>query len=221
MDLTFPGADLLGPNEASALRVLARLDQPVTGRDVARLGGASPSSTRRALLRLQHIGLVSSRDSSHARLYELRREHVLWEPVQQILTATSRVQVAVGRLVAQRLGDRATVALFGSVARGQSTADSDVDIALVLHEEVGAEQRDAVVDELADLVQVKTGNAAQVFTVDRAGLAGMVQAGDPLVRSWSHDAITLSGPDLRVLLAGMAATRPAQSAVTAVEEPVG
>ncbi|SDQ85147.1 hypothetical protein [Quadrisphaera sp. DSM 44207] len=37
----------------------------------------SPSSTRRALLRLQHIGLVSSHDSSHARLYELQREHAL------------------------------------------------------------------------------------------------------------------------------------------------
>ena len=217
VDLSAPGDDLLGPNEAAALRVLARQGRAVTGRDVARLAGTSPSSARRALLRLQRIGLVAAQESSHARLYELQRGHVLWEPVQWILTAPSRVLSAIADVVTGRLGDRATVAVFGSVARGESTADSDVDVALVLHEAVSTGERDAVVDELVDLVQTRSGNTAQVFCIDRAELADMVRSEDPLVRSWLADARTLAGPDLKHLLAELVPSRPATSGAGSAE----
>ncbi|SDQ85118.1 nucleotidyltransferase domain-containing protein [Quadrisphaera sp. DSM 44207] len=138
-----------------------------------------------------------------------------------MLTARARVQAAVGQLVASRSGERATVALFRSVARGQPTADSDVDLALVLPEEVSTEQRDAVVDELVDHVRSRTGNTAQVLVVDRAGLARMVAAGDPLARSWSSDALTLAGPALKHLLSEPAAGRPRTQPVDEGGRPVG
>lgn len=200
MDLSSPGSDLLGPNETAVLRVLAHHGHPLTGRDVARLAETSPSSTRRALLRLERVGLVRSRESSHARLVELQRDHVLWEPVRAILTAPKRVREAIAEMVATRLGQGTTAAVFGSVARGDSDGDSDVDLALVVADDVTAEERDSVVDDLTRLVESRTGNPAQVLVLTRSALARMVEAGDPLVRSWSDDAVTLTGPRLKDLL---------------------
>lgn len=201
MDLSSSGSELLGRNEAAALRVLAHQGRPLAGRDVARLAGTSPSSTRRALLRLEGIGLVRSQESSHARLVELQRDHVLWEPVQAILTAPHRVRAAISELVVTRLGRGATTAMFGSVARGDSDGSSDVDLAVVVDDAVAAEERDSVVDDLIRLVESCTGNTAQVIVVTRSALARMVEAEDPLVRSWSDDAVTLAGPSLKGLLA--------------------
>lgn len=200
MELSFPGSDLLGRNEAAVLRVLARQGRALAGRDVARLAGTSPSSTRRALLRLEKIGLVGSTESSHARLVELRRDHVLWEPVQAILTAWHRVRTAIAEMVEARLGPTATVAVYGSVARGSSDSDSDVDLVLIVTDGVDADVRDRAVDDLTHLVESCTGNTAQILTLTRSALASMVAAGDPLVRSWSEDAVTLSGPGLKGFL---------------------
>lgn len=201
MDLSRPGADLLGVNEAAALRVLARQAHELSGREVARLAAASPSSIRRALERLERIGLVRSRVSSHAVLYRPNREHVLWEPIVAVLTAPTRVEAAVGELVSARLGQQATVAIFGSVARRDSTAASDVDVVLVFDDAVATEDREALVDELADLVESKTGNSVQIVELSRAQLRTMVQHRDPLIGSWSTDALTLAGPSLTSLIA--------------------
>lgn len=200
MDLSSPGSDLLGPHEAAALRVLAHQGHPLAGRDVARLAGSNPSSMRRALLRLERIGLVRSRESSHARLVELQRDHVLWEPVRAILTSPNRVREAITDLVTARLGRDTTAVVFGSVARGDSDGDSDVDLALIVADGLTAEESDSVVDDLTHLVESRTGNPAQVLVLTRSALARMVEAGDPLVQSWSNDAVTLTGPRLKDLL---------------------
>lgn len=201
MDLSNPGADLFGVNEAAALRVLARQVRDRSGREVARLASASPSSIRRALERLERIGLVHSRASSHAVLYRPNRDHVLWEPVLAVLTAPARIEAAVGDLVNMRLGQQATVAIFGSVARRDSTPASDVDVALVFDDAVDSGVREALVDDLADLVESKTGNAVQILELSRTQLRDMVQHRDPLVASWSADALTLAGPSLASLIA--------------------
>lgn len=200
MDLGSPGSDLLGVNEAAALRVLARQGRAVSGRDVARLAGTSASSTRRALLRLEQVGLVRSTRSSHAHLVELQRDHVLWAPVQAILSAPSRVLAAIAELVAERHGQDATAAVFGSVAREDSDGESDVDLVVVLRDDVPSDERDDLVDELTRLVESRTGNTLQVLLLTRSVLDRMVEAHDPLVLVLSSDAVTLTGQSLKSML---------------------
>lgn len=201
MELSRPGADLLGANEAAALRVLARQALELSGREVARLAEASPSSVRRALERLERVGLVRSRVSSHAVLYRANRVHLLWDPVLEILTAPARLEAAIAHLVTARLGEQATVAMFGSVARQVSMADSDVDVALVFADEVASEAREALVDELTALVESRTGNPAQIVGLSRSQLRTMVEHDDPLISSLSTEALTLAGPSLSGLIA--------------------
>ena len=199
MNLSDAGADLLGSSEASALRVLARVREPLSGRDVARRAEISPSTMRRALERLGRIGVVSARPARHATLYQVNRDHEMWAGIESILAAPARVESEVARLVEQTMGDRATVALFGSVARGDSTSSSDVDIALVIADDVGADERDALVDDLTSLVESRAGSAAQVVTLSREQFALMADHGDPPIESWHREAVVLSGPPLASL----------------------
>lgn len=195
------GAELFGDSEAAGLRVLARLSESVPGREVARRAAMSPSSMRRALERLVAVGLVRSRVSSHAVLYEANREHVLWQPVLEILTASARLLTEIGQLVANRAGEDATVAVFGSVARGTATAASDVDLVLVLPESTKDGLREALVDNLTRLIEIRSGNPAQILTLTPAQLQTMVTHQDPLIDSLRQDARTLAGPSLDSLLA--------------------
>lgn len=194
MELSRAGADLFGATEAGALRVLARAAEPVSMREVARRAQASPSSTRRALQRLAHAGLVLARPSSHAVLFSANRDHLLWRPVEEILSAPARFEAELIDLV-NRTGEAVTLAVFGSVARGEATIDSDVDLLLLTSEDSAADMDD-LVDALTELVQRRTGNAAQIVTLTQRQLNLMVAGDDPLIASLIADARTLAGPPL-------------------------
>lgn len=204
MEFSSAGAELLGDAEAAGLRVLARLSESVSGREVARRAGVSPSSMRRALERLLQAGLVHSRVSSHAVLYEANRAHILWEPVLAILTAPNRLLTEIGHFVTTRAGEHATLAVFGSVARGTATATSDLDLLLVLPDTTPDTDREALVDDLTTLVETRSGNPAQIVTLTPAQLSTMTGAGDPLIDSLHRDARTLAGPPLTGLLTASA-----------------
>lgn len=195
MELSRPGAELLGETEAGALRVLARVGDPISGREVARRAGGSASSTRRALERLTRAGLVQSRPSSHAVLYNANREHLLWGAVQDVLTAPARLWEELADLT-QEQHRGVTLALFGSVARGEATASSDVDLLLLLPDNTHSAETEELVDALTALVQRRTGNPAQVVVLTHQQLRAMVASDDPLVASLTTDARTLAGPPL-------------------------
>ncbi len=200
MELSRAGAELLGDTEAATLRVLARVHEPISGRELARRAETSPSTTRRVLERLQQAGLVHARPSSHALLYTANREHLLWEPVHALLTGLTRLEDELIRVVEQRTDQRATLAVFGSVARGEATATSDLDLVLVLPDTTGIDEREALVDDLTDLIERRSGNPAQVLALTDRQLRNMVAHADPLIDSLTRDARTLTGTPLATLI---------------------
>lgn len=200
MEFSRAGAELLGGTEAAALRVLARVHEPVSGREIARRAATSPSSTRRVLERLQQAGLVHARVSSHAVLYTANREHVLWGGVQALLTGPARLEEELGRFVADRTREGATLAVFGSVARDEATAASDIDLVLVLPDDIADSDRESLVDDLTELIERRSGNPAQVLSFTRGQLRNMVVHRDPLIDSFTRDARTLTGAPLATLI---------------------
>ena len=196
MELSRIGADLFGDAEAAVLRVLAVQGRPVSGREVGRLAGVNQSSARRALHRWVEVGLVTAAYSSHATLFLLNRSHVLWDPVEAVLASPSRIEQRIAELVVSRFSVHATAALFGSVARRESTASSDLDIAVIVPDRASAADRETLVDELRQLIESSTGNEAHIVELTRHELRAMVMQGDPLVASWAAESRTVTGPDL-------------------------
>lgn len=203
MELSNLGADLIGTHEAAILRVLARTTSLSSGRQVERLTGLnSHSGTQRALLRLEKIGLVTAIPNLATIAYQLNRDHILWPPFEQILSSRPRIDEAIVNAVTSTLtpavAASVTVAVFGSYARGDARADSDIDVLVVFPDDLEFDSREEVGWELHEKVGRLVGNPIQVFDVQRHDLARMIAASDPLVDSWRRDARYLAGPRLEL-----------------------
>lgn len=200
MELSKPGSDLLGGPEAGLLLALSRLARPVSGREAARLAGISQSTARRALARLSRIGLIDGEEEAYVIRYSLNRHHALWAGVQHIFTSPRKLDELVGAIVARLASNAITVFLFGSVARGDATAESDIDIAVILPDDTEVAKSEQLVDVLAEEVESLTGNRAQVLTLSMSDLRRMMEEQDPLVDSWLGDARTIAGTNLPALI---------------------
>ena len=202
MDLSHPGEDLLGVSEARILRRLAILPTGATGRRIHELSGAtSLSTTQRILDRLQVIGLLHVNVVGRAHVYTLNRDHILWQPLAQILGSSSDIEDEISEIVRRSAPVGAVGAIYGSFARREAGGSSDIDIVLVWPQDSEVETRDRLIEELSDFVELRTGNAAQIISITESDLGRLVSADDPLTQSWLDDARTITdGSTLQAVL---------------------
>jgi predicted nucleotidyltransferase len=206
MNLTSPLSGLLRDSDAAILTALQRTVDGFTGRRLEVLTGATSRSAHRdALARLQTLGLVTRTDVGNAGVYTLNRRHVMWKPLERVLESPALLEEEIAKAVARRF-PMATVAAFGSFARGDSSLESDLDVVIVADGGT-ARQRADLVDELTDHVRDRVGNALHVILLETPDLNGLVRAKDPLVESWLDDAHNIAGPELRSLIRTAAASR--------------
>ncbi|HEV7951276.1 MAG TPA: nucleotidyltransferase domain-containing protein [Glaciihabitans sp.] len=194
MDLSAPLASFLNGLDAVALRVVARAGSELTGRQIARLAGTgTPANVRLSLLRLVDIGLVIAAPAPHATMYSANRSHILWPAVEIALNARQELLRRVAAFAGSSAPVGVTIALYGSVARGDSTKASDVDLLVVFPDEVALDDRDEFVTGLRDHVQLWTGNDAQIYDLTESALASQKEDGDPIVQSWASEGIIIFG----------------------------
>jgi len=93
-----------------------------------------------------------------------------------------------------------TAYLYGSLARHESTPESDVDILLVFPDDRDTEQIIDFAHDLSDSVTGWTGNQGQIYSVTRSGLADLVRRDDSIVTSLRADATPIVGPEFARLL---------------------
>jgi len=92
--------------------------------------------------------------------------------------------------------------VFGSVARGDATADSDLDLLIIAKDGLDPED-DAWVGQVDDLerwTRLWIGNPLQITTVTPTQLAAMASSGAPIVGEWDRDVRTIMGQDARGLI---------------------
>jgi len=146
---------LLGaPSRVAVLRVLAAGGAPVTQRELARRAGVQVRSAQQAVALLAALGLVERVVGGRDHLVSLNRRHVLAPPVVALFDA----EAGVFRGVRERLHawagsggrDRVVeaVVIFGSVARGDDTPTSDLDVLVVA---AGPAARDAIEESFRDV----------------------------------------------------------------------
>lgn len=105
-----------------------------TGRELARAASASAPQTIKALNELERIGLVSKRVVGRSHVWRLDEEHVMIEALRRLFAFEAglparfeaELKESLRRLPVQE------VILFGSVARGTESDESDADLYVVL-----------------------------------------------------------------------------------------
>ncbi|MHA6522865.1 nucleotidyltransferase domain-containing protein [Tessaracoccus sp. G1721] len=171
----------------AVLAVLLRTAVPLTGRQVHGLvrDQCSLWSVQQALASLADLGVVESRAVGRAMVHTINEDHYAIQPLRVLLDPIAALREAVRAVVGSSVD---AVVLFGSVARGEASAESDVDLAVVAPSDWQGRT------ELEDAVRARLGNDCDVlvFTPEEFGrLAGSGE--EPVVAQIVADGVALLG----------------------------
>jgi hypothetical protein len=201
MDLRHPLRSLIPSLDSAVLEVLAGAKTGLGVSQITRLAakGTRPGLTA-VLDRLVAHGVVLAEPANQGFLYRLNRDHLL----APVVVATAAVR---GTLIA-RLTDAvdgfapqpAHASLFGSFARGEADADSDIDLLLIAGTGRDAALWDDSAAQLRDRVFRWTGNRCQLMVLTVPRLRQLAAANEPIVANWLADGLLLSGAPLADLL---------------------
>lgn len=115
---------------AEIFRLLFGLkDAELHVREIARRAGCSEATARQELKKLAGLSLVTPRRDGNRLYYSADRGHPLFGPIHDLVLRTSGLL----DLLRDRLRDESTqfAFVFGSVARGEASATSDIDLMVI------------------------------------------------------------------------------------------
>jgi predicted nucleotidyltransferase len=168
-----------------------RTDAPLTGRQVHGLISDEYSlwTVQVALKALTQIGIVNTEIVGRAGLHTINEAHVSVGPLRSLLDPLAELATTV----AETAGDSVeAVILFGSIARGEATPTSDIDLAVI------ASARWDGRTEMEDAIRARLGNDCDVLTFTRAAFRRGALNGEPVVSDILSDGVALIGSMPRV-----------------------
>jgi nucleotidyltransferase-like protein len=197
VELHHPLAVITPTVDGDVLAVLARAEAAFTGREVHRLAGRySEAGVRNALTRLVEQGVVLVERVGPSYAYRLNRDHLAATHI--IALAGLRAEF-LARLRSRLAGwdpPPAFAALFGSAARADMRAGSDIDLFVVRpdgldpDDEPWAAQRDELV---ADVTRW-TGNDTRPLEYGDTEARRALRRGEAVLQAIKAEGIHLAGP---------------------------
>ncbi len=202
MDVSKPFAAISPGVDADVLVVLAGSTKPRSGRELARRAGRSSTGVQHVLDRLVEHGLVKREEVGRTFLYELNRDHLLAPTVEQMAGARAELVRRLRNAIDDWEVSPVHASLFGSAARGDGDASSDIDLLVVRPTDVDPDDAHwrGQVDRLADLVRRWTGNNAGIAEVSEGELPRLRKDRPPVVEEVGEDAVDLAGEATRKFL---------------------
>ena len=206
MDLINPMQSVIPSANGAVLSVLARTDEPLSGHRVAELTRPRFAQTRvnAVLQKLAESGIVLRESRPPANLYRLNKDHVAAEGILALAGMWATLLSRIRAELANWSVPPEAAWLFGSAARREATADSDIDLLVVAP--AGAMQSEETftvwqlqTDALAENIRAWTGNSCEVLEMDATELDAAVDRDDRLVRELREQAIVLADADARIL----------------------
>src|SRR5207253_10069069 len=117
--------------KAEVFRLLFGLDgKPLHVRELERRSGLAIGTVRQELDRLTKLGLIAARTDGNRRYYTAREDHPLYPEIRGLVLKTS----GLADLLRDALQKEKSVRIafvFGSMARGEQRAHSDIDLLVI------------------------------------------------------------------------------------------
>ncbi len=170
----------------AVLSVLLRTGEPLTGRAIHGIVGADYSlwSVQEALKALTKLGLAETRTVGRAGVHTINGAHACIAPLRALVDPMAALKSAITEVVDSSVE---AVLLFGSIARGEAIAESDIDLAVIATP--GWDGR----TELEDVVRARLGNNCDVLVFTRAEFAQLAAVDEPVVSDILRDGVALVG----------------------------
>lgn len=190
MHLGAPVLDVIPAVRGALLQTLARLERPVTRRQLATAAGVAPGNASSVIGDLIEAGLVRETRAGRSSMVMLNRSHLAAAPVLALVGLR-------GELI-RRLRERLSVWpdllgawIFGSVARGGANRYSDIDLLIVVREPQSTDLHDRLAALYTD-VRTWTGNDLQLVEHSLASWRKLVRNNNPLVEQIRLDGLALA-----------------------------
>ena len=111
--------------------LLLRPDEALHGREIARRTGLPAGTITRELTKLAEVGLLKRTKRGNQQVYSADTTGPIFTELASILRKTSGLADVLLQALAPAASKLRLAFVFGSVARGQETAGSDVDVMLI------------------------------------------------------------------------------------------
>ncbi len=201
MDFRRPVEALIPGVQGRILAILAETTAELNLRTIARLADVSPAQATRVLPELVTLGLVERREAPPSALFALVEDHVAARAVRALSRAREAVLEELGALARRVDPSPVSVVVFGSFARGEADAASDLDVVMI--RPTGFREDDepwvSSVEAWRAAARRLTGNPVQVIEIDEAEVAGRLGRPRSLWSDVLRDGITVCGSPLSEL----------------------
>ncbi len=133
--MNYSPTSLFGFEKSKARRALVALffsnpEQEYFPRQLERLSGIFVGNLQKELIKLESAGLLGSRRLGKLKLYKLNTKHPLYPELKGVVAKTLGLEEMIRRALTKLEGVKAAC-IYGSFARGQERASSDIDLLLL------------------------------------------------------------------------------------------
>jgi len=215
--LRYPLTEILGSVACvRTLRELMRHGGELSASTLVLRTGLAKRSVQTALGALEAMEVIDALGFTRGRLFRVRRAHPLAAALDQLFDAEEQRFNAVleaMRKAAEHCSGLLAVWVYGSVARGEDRAGSDLDIAVVAEPAAISEVQETMRDRLNDAGS-RLAFAPSVVAIDTQDVLRLAATNDPWWKGINRDALTIVGDDpdrllQRLTRARKTARRPA------------
>lgn len=191
MLLNEPFGGLLPGARGAVLSTLLRTDARLTGRQVHALVSDRHSlwSVQEALKAWVQLGVLHTEIIGRTVVHSVNEDHYTVTPLRSLLDPVAALTKTAAQIVGE---DVKAVIVFGSVARGEAKAGSDIDLAVIAQSDW-----DGRID-LEDAVRKRLGNDCDVLVFTAKDFTNLAAAHEPVVDEILVDGIPLIGTMPRV-----------------------
>jgi predicted nucleotidyltransferase len=178
--------------------VLAETTAELNLRTIASIADVSEAQASRVLPGLVAVGLVERREAPPSALFRLVRDHIAAGPILALSRSRDRM-IQEMREIAEGLPISPTgVIVFGSFARGEADAESDIDTLMIRPSGV-SESGDAwpaSVQQWIDRVGEVSGNRVEVLEADEDEVPARLERGGSVWQDIERDGLIIHGTSL-------------------------
>lgn len=198
MDFVHPVQTVIPGVQGRILAVLAETTGELNLRTIASIADVSEAQVSRVLPGLVAAGLVERREAPPSALFRLVRDHIVAGPLLALSRTRDRMIQHMHHIAESLPVAPASVIVFGSFARGQADAESDIDTLIVRPSGVGEsdEAWSACVQQWIDRVGEVSGNRVEVLEVDEAEVPARLDSGRSVWQGIVRDGLMIHGAPL-------------------------
>ena len=203
MNFTQPLNHILGQlSKIKILRFMIHAGLPMNGREIAKAAGLSHVRCHAILKELSEQGIVTLRKIGRSTVYELQPDHIVvkhW--LKPLFREERQLRKRLARTLTSHLSDKpVSVILFGSIARKEEKAGSDIDILVIVPDKADLKRCRRELSGAEEAVTRLYGNRLSPLLMKHSPFIAKLKRGDRFLEEALSDGQQIYGKTIPELL---------------------